>query len=122
MTPRTWPLTINRPAPWLNLNDRLHWAPRSARVKQWREATALYARSAKLPTGLERVRIQAWFRFTDRRRRDVHNWAPTVKAIVDGLVDYGLIEDDNDDHLIGPVLHRGEPHRVGLVALMIEER
>lgn len=117
----SWQLHINRPAPWLNLNERLHWAEKSRRTRQWRQAAAIYARSAKLPH-LHRVQIEAFICFPDRRRRDVHNWMPTVKAIVDGLVDYGLIPDDSDANLIGPDLRTGEPHRVGQVVLTIEER
>lgn len=117
----SWQLHINRPAEWLNLNQRLHWGEKSRRTHQWRQATRLYARAAKLPRGLERVCIEAFLHFPDRRRRDAGNWSPTVKACVDGLVDYGLIPDDSDANLIGPDLRTGEPHRVGQVVLTIEE-
>ncbi len=39
------------------------------------------------------------------RLRDVGN--VSVKAAIDGLVDYGLIPDDDDAHLLGPDLRRG---------------
>ena len=38
----------------------------------------------------------------DRRRRDRHNLAPTVKAMMDGLIDAGLLPDDADRYLDGP--------------------
>lgn len=117
----SWHLTIPRPAGWLNLNDRMHYRAHAVNVRAWRDAARMYALQAKLPRGVARVRIEAWLRFPDRRRRDVHNWMPTVKPIVDGLVDYGLIADDRDEYLIGPDLRRGEPHQPGAVVLVIEE-
>ena len=44
--------------------------------------------------------------WADNRKRDVNNWQPTAKALVDGLVDAGVLEDDNDAHLVGPDLRR----------------
>jgi hypothetical protein len=32
---------------------------------------------------------------------------PTLKAAIDGLVDYGLLPDDTNAHLIGPDLRQG---------------
>jgi hypothetical protein len=39
-----------------------------------------------------------------RKRRDVHNIMPTVKPLIDGLVDAGVLPDDDDDVLRGPFL------------------
>lgn len=33
-----------------------------------------------------------------KRKRDADNLAPTVKAAIDGMVDAGIFEDDNDEH------------------------
>jgi hypothetical protein len=41
------------------------------------------------------------------RAYDAHNLLPTLKAAIDGLVDYGLIPDDTNAHLIGPDLRQG---------------
>lgn len=40
----------------------------------------------------------------NRKRRDVHNIMPTVKPIIDGLVDAGVLPDDHDGVLRGPFL------------------
>jgi hypothetical protein len=56
---------------------------------------------------LPAVHIIARCHATDARRRDVGNLYPSAKALVDGLVDYGLIPDDDDRHLIGPDMRRG---------------
>ena len=41
-------------------------------------------------------RVEVWIEVVprDRRRRDPSNWMPTQKAMIDGLVDYGLVPDD----------------------------
>lgn len=31
-----------------------------------------------------------------KRRMDAPNWYPTIKALIDGLTDAGIFEDDND--------------------------
>lgn len=110
-----WTLTIPAPAKWISSNDRIHWREKAARTKGWRDAAQVHARQAKLPTGLERVRIDAWLRFKTLRIRDAGNYADTLKAIVDGLVKgrkaphgYGLVADDDAGHLEGPYLHLGE--------------
>jgi hypothetical protein len=61
---------------------------------------------------------------TNRRRSDVGNLYPTAKAVVDGLVDYGLIEDDDDTRLIGPDMRRGQvvakrAHPLGLLVIRV---
>lgn len=84
--------------PWrrppLSANQRLHWAKQARIVRDVREASAAVAAAAGLPRGLERVEV--WLEVTprDRRRRDPSNYMPTQKAMIDGLVDYGLVPDD----------------------------
>jgi len=107
-----WMLIIEQPAPWLNANDRVHWRTRARWTKAWRHAAwhAVANRDVNpIPLRLDQVHIIAELRFRDRRRRDPANWAPTAKAIVDGLVDYGLIADDDHRHVVGPDMRIGEP-------------
>lgn len=44
-----------------------------------------------------------------KRSRDAGNWPPSAKAYVDGLVDAGLLLDDNATHLAGPYPEIGPP-------------
>ena len=75
----------------MSMNDREHWAAKASRTKDWRHAAALAARKVKpQPPSIVEVSIP----FARNGRRDPHNYAPTVKAIVDGLVDAGLWPDD----------------------------
>lgn len=86
----------------LTANQRLHYKQRGERTAYWRTraATLVVPRFAT-------ARIVLTFAWPDKRRRDVANLYPTAKAIVDGLVDAGLLPDDNDNHLTGPDLRRG---------------
>lgn len=91
---------------WITANQRTHWRATAPMVKQWREVAAWRAR--KVPT-LQRAHVVVEVRFSDKRRRDPGNWAPTAKAVVDGLVDAGVFPDDNYQHVIGPDMRLG-PH------------
>lgn len=100
-------LELPKLADWLNLNVNLHWAPRNKRVQAWRHGAHIMSRQANLPKGLQRVRIDAYVWKSSKRAYDPHNLMPTLKPVVDGLVDYGLIPDDNTTHVAGPFIHHG---------------
>lgn len=38
--------------------------------------------------------------FKDSRKRDIDNYAATVKMVIDGLVISGIIPDDNWNHVL----------------------
>jgi hypothetical protein len=106
------PVPGARPAAMLlSANDRRHWRTRSRLTRHWRGLAMVMCRSAINRGELRRVdsaRIDVWFSFPTNQRRDVGNLYPTVKACIDGFVDAGLMPDDDDSHLDGPFLHRGE--------------
>jgi hypothetical protein len=106
----------------INMNDRLHWSARARTSRAWRNAAHIAAVGASRGRGpAARAAgprdVVVRFDVTGVRRRDPHNWHPTVKAIVDGLVDAGLWPDDTPDHvhILEPVLtpvpvpRRGQP-------------
>ena len=105
---RSWSLTVPRADDWLNANRRDHYMQHAAKVRAWRDAAHWIARAEKLPK-VRKAQIIATLHFGDRRRRDAHNYYPTLKAIVDGLVDHGLLPDDSHQYLIGPDIRMGEP-------------
>lgn len=91
----------------LNANQRLHWAQRAkiSKAIRWQA----YGKAAQAlinnPLGVfDRGHVTVWVAYPDRRRRDVHNLYPTIKAAIDGIVDAGVLPDDSDKHLIGPDL------------------
>jgi hypothetical protein len=79
------------------------------------------AQVAKLPKNLDRVHIVAHIIKPTARQYDVHNLMPTLKACVDGLVDYGLIPDDTNDHLTGPDLRQGGKGELGVIITITED-
>lgn len=98
------------------MNDRLHWAVRARRVKEVRQAAVLLARLGKYPKGAEYVTARLEYLPAQARVRDPMNLTPTSKAVIDGLVEYGLVPDDNPQWLredtpviLEPVPVKGRP-------------
>jgi len=102
-------LSVEVPPEWLlTSNQRLYWAQKAERT-QWLRSVAHLAglgarrRLQQWPIR-ERVQATVFVAWPDRRRRDVHNVMPTVKACIDGLVDAKILVDDSDEWLQGPDL------------------
>jgi crossover junction endodeoxyribonuclease RusA len=91
------PLPYDRPP--LSLNGRMHWAQQSRWKRQLRGDALLLARAHHLPRGLTRVRVELHWRPRDRRARDSDNPTATLKPLIDGLRDYGLVADDDSAHV-----------------------
>lgn len=92
-----------------NVND--HHSSRWARAKMIRDirgTTRELAVAADIPP-LTRIGVVATFYAADRRRRDAPNILYlTSKSMIDGLVDAGVIPDDNDKIVKYLVLLPGE--------------
>lgn len=102
----------------LNANDRVHWRTRARITKALREAAEESALAAHIPPQ-ERITIQAVLHPHDKRRRDAHNWYPSFKAAIDGVVDAGVIPDDDGKHLISIEVVLGTPVRHTQISLHI---
>lgn len=85
----------------ISLNDRGDRRRVAPIVKNLRTMAMIRARAAGIGRS-ERLRLVAWLRFPDARRRDPHNYMPTLKSLVDGFVDAGVLPDDDRRHLQGP--------------------
>ncbi len=107
------------PAKLISSNQRLHHMARHRLTRDWRLATLQYARAGKLRK-LHRAQITITIGFPTKHHRDINNYQPTAKAIIDGLVDYGLLPDDNDVYLIGPDLRRGEQVSTSVPRLTVD--
>lgn len=55
------------------------------------------------------------------RRRDPANWYPSFKALLDGLVDQGVLQDDDHTRLVGPDMRIGEVAAGSRLALHIRD-
>jgi crossover junction endodeoxyribonuclease RusA len=94
-------IAFEPPGPLLNLNDRDGIASHARLVAEWRTMAYFYA-CAALPVGPAkrrrngRQRVASFLPVVGERRRDPHNFVPTVKAVVDGFTDAGLWPDDSE--------------------------
>lgn len=108
----------------LNANGREHWAVRH-KSTQYIRATAKNAALAIGPVIPDPpVIITATIQYATRGRHDAANLAPTVKGLIDGCVDGGLIIDDSDEYLLAVVFKATTKRgRVGhtTIHLKIEE-
>lgn len=96
----TFTLVFDWRRPPLTMNDRPHWRVRAKQTRLMRQAASWQARAARLPADLPHVTVALTWVVKDRRRRDGgENLAPTYKALLDGLVDYGLVADDDPTHV-----------------------
>ena len=105
----TLTLTIPAPCDWLNSNQRLHRMVSAARIRQWRGAAEHHAAIDQRWAPFEcPVHIVCTVHKTRAGRWDAGNLYPTAKAIVDGLVDAGVIPDDSNEWVTGPDMRAGE--------------
>lgn len=96
-------LVLTVPGRPTNANDRMHRMARAARTKKVRRlagshALAQWGPVESIPALVFPVTIIVvdWCK---SRLRDTTNAAPHIKAIVDGLTDFGLWPDDNPPHV-----------------------
>lgn len=94
---RHWAI-IHRARP-ISMNDyrRKHWRDQADHEREWRNAGFLLAKEAKLPK-LAQVRVEA-IPFGNTGPQDPGNCYPSVKALLDGLVDAGVIVDDTGEYV-----------------------
>ena len=113
---------IDVPAPcqFINSNQRLHRMAQAKLTKTWRNATALAAHGTQPFAG--QVRIIAHIYKPRNGRYDPNNLWPTIKACVDGIVDAGVLVDDDHKHVIGPDMRNGGIGNPEIILEIIELR
>lgn len=91
----------------LSSNQRLHWAAKAGRVQRLRRWAGFEAKRLEMPHA-ERVSVTVWVHPGARTRRlDPPNYADTVKAVIDGVVDAGVLPDDSGKHVIAVTYREG---------------
>lgn len=133
----TFPVTLSLPfpsAPGLSPNDRVHYQQRAKAVAAYRLScgdAALKARRKAEARGVTfplpaPVEARITFVLTSRQRRDFLNLYASFKAGEDGIVDAGLLVDDDVWHYTPTLaVERGATQAVRVVlrgALVAQER
>jgi len=90
--------------PWarppLSANYRMHYLARADVVAQVRYTAGWVVKAARVPA-CSRVTVGLVYVPSIRRKRDGgENYADTLKAAIDGVVDAGVVPDDTPDHVI----------------------
>ncbi|WP_234944468.1 RusA family crossover junction endodeoxyribonuclease [Corynebacterium ulcerans] len=75
---------------------------KAKKIKAIRETVASLAATAHIATSNRFSRIQLHYVPRDNRRRDTDNLVSTLKPICDGLVEYGLVQDDTPQFMEKP--------------------
>lgn len=127
--PRTFTIALPAGLKLLNANQRMHHKPKAKLTAEIRSKTheavtecpeLMAALAAAKPGPLfERVHILGILRPATARRADPANWYPSFKAAVDGLVDAGLLDDDDDKHVVGPDMRLGGKRKGGQLVLVV---
>jgi len=96
----TWQISLGF-RPWTaNAERRMHWAARAELVASWRAHAAAEARRQRIPR-LDRVAVEIEPTVRSRRHLpDVAACYPAAKAMIDGLVDAGVLPDDDPRHVV----------------------
>lgn len=91
-------VTFPRPDRLASMNDR-DWRKIWRLSKQWRttagDTTVLLGPPSARRFTESFALVSVLLPVPDVRRRDPHNLAPTLKAVIDGLVDAGVVVDDD---------------------------
>lgn len=104
------------------LRKQGHWSKYAPAIANIRRAAKLLACNARIPKNLPQVKVRAIYHPPDNRRRDsTQNWFPSVKAAIDGIVDAGVIADDNDKVVTSVEMVRGENIKRGQLVIEIIE-
>jgi crossover junction endodeoxyribonuclease RusA len=127
------PITIALPAglPLVNANQRQHYRTKgklaaairaAAQVAVTEDPHIMAALAAAKPGPLfQRAHILGILRPGSARRADPANWYPSFKAAVDGLVDAGLLDDDDHEHVVGPDMRLGTKTKGGQLVLVVRQ-
>lgn len=115
--------------PLLSANGREHWRPKAAATRTIRDAAHLAAKgtpalrrallAARGGPVMERAHVLAVLHPADRRRRDPANAYPAVKAALDGIVDAGVLVDDDSTRVVGPDMRLGPTVRGSQLVLWL---
>jgi len=125
---RVWVVRFAWTKPPLSLNDRSHWRKKALETAAVRQFACLnISRALDRPKGdpgkvlCWRVKATLTYYPRDKRRRDATNLVATYKAVIDGMVDAGVILDDTPEYLVEVMPVIAAPDGDPRLILTIEE-
>lgn len=100
--PPTFRLEVEAPdgRVWGANDGRPHWSRTAKRRQEWRYLGWLEARAARLPR-LPAAELHVTIHLRNWRAADAHNYpgGPSLKGLIDGLVDAKVVPDDREPFL-----------------------
>ena len=104
-------LTVQAPVPLLTANRvrSMHFHERSKLVRHWRWGTRIYAIAAHIPPyQTAELEFHVILGRKKRRRMPYHDaFAPTIKAVIDGMVDAGVFANDGPTTILSSQVNAG---------------
>jgi crossover junction endodeoxyribonuclease RusA len=111
-SPVTGPVRLGLPweRPPLSLNDRMSREQRDREIARVRRDAGWVAKAARLGHH-DHATVVLHYQPARRGRRDADNLVATLKPVCDGLVDAGLVDDDDPAHMtkLMPVIDTPTP-------------
>lgn len=118
---RTWEIRLPWRTPPASANDRDHWRAKARKVGEIRGTAEHYCDDYDVRP-CDHIRVGLLYVPRDRRRRDPDNLVvPLFKALVDGIVDAGIVPDDTPRYVTREFPVIAEPDGDPRLVLRIEE-
>lgn len=95
---RTYRLSLPWRRPPLSENQRLNWQAKARITKEVRHTVGWLAKTAAIPA-CTHCEVRLCWAPNTRRKRDEDNPTPTYKAACDGIVDAGVVPDDEPRYM-----------------------
>jgi len=110
----------------LNLNYHGHWSRKAKAAREFREAVGWCAKVERRRwlQGHERAELSITFVVRDARYyKDPDNAIASLKPAIDGCVDAGVIQGDDDEHLCYrlPILYQIDKEKAPMTILEFKE-
>ncbi len=105
----------------INAQSRGHWSVAWREAQKWKKWVFMIARSQRPPTPLKKARLE-FTRFSfGLAGPDCDNLAGSFKAVRDGLVKCGIIEDDSPEHVVVSYGWQRVDKNKGKIRVRVEE-
>ncbi len=99
MTNETVTIILPLPPAAMNPNgSHGHWAQVARARKKCRKLACEAVKAEQIDETWQRVEVKAVFFYYQKRRRDGSNFNTRLKSYFDGIVDGGLVVDDDYEH------------------------